>query len=327
MRALIIGGAGYIGSHVAREFLDQGHEVTVLDNLSSGTKENLCLDETFVQGDIRNADEVRAVMKRGFDGVVHLAAFKHVGQSMTDPEKFAVNNITGTINILNAMTEFGVKHMVFSSTAALFGEPQYLPLDEKHPNNPPNFYGFTKLEIERLMAWYDELKGLKYCALRYFNASGYDVKGRVTGLEQGTFNLIPVLMEVASGIRDHAQIFGTDYPTRDGSCIRDFIHVNDLATAHLLAMKHLMSGRPSEVFNLGTGNGTSVLEMLKLAREVTGHPIPAVMSPRRPGDSSSLYAAAAKAHEMLGWQPKHSDLKTILETTWKAYQKHTTPRG
>jgi UDP-glucose 4-epimerase len=326
MKALIIGGAGYIGSHVAREFLDQGHQVTVLDNLSSGTKENLFPDETFVQGDIRNADEVRAVMRQGFDGVVHLAAFKHVGESMTEPEKFAVNNISGTINILNAMTEFGVKHMVFSSTAALFGEPQYVPLDEKHPNNPPNFYGFTKLEIERLMGWYDQLKGLKYCALRYFNASGYDVKGRITGLENGTFNLIPILMEVASGMRKQAQIFGTDYPTRDGSCIRDFIHVNDLATAHVLAMEHLMAGHPSEVFNLGTGNGSSVLEMLKLAREVTGHPIPAVMSPRRAGDSSSLYAAAAKAQKILGWQPKHSDLKTIMETTWKVYQKHTSAK-
>jgi len=323
MNIMVIGGAGYIGSHVAREFLDQGHDVTVFDDMSSGVEENIFPEETFVQGDIRMSDDIESAMAaKPFDGVVHLAAFKHVGVSMDQPDTFAVNNISGTINVLNAMLKHGVKHIVFSSSASVFGEPKYLPLDEKHTTNPESFYGFTKLEIERMMYWYDRLKSIRYASLRYFNASGYDVKGRITGIEQITTNLIPVLMEVAVGKRPKAQIFGTDYNTRDGSCIRDFIHVNDLATAHVMAMNHMVKHDESQIFNMGTANGTSVLEILELTRKITGKPIDAEMTDRRPGDPSSLYAASDKIRSILGWEARHSDLETIIDTTWKVYRSH-----
>ena len=261
-------------------------------------------------------------MATGIDGVVHLAAFKHVGLSMERPEDFAVNNLSGTINVLGAMLEHDVRRIVFSSSASVFGEPNYLPLDEDHGTNPESFYGFTKLEMERLMEWYDRLRGVRYASLRYFNAAGYDVAGRVTGIEQITTNLIPVLMEVAVGKRSKVQIFGTDYDTRDGSCIRDFIHVNDLATAHVSAMDYMAEHDQSHVFNLGTALGTSVLEVLELTREITGKEIPAEMTDRRPGDPSNLYAESEKIQQVLSWKAKHSDLKTIIETTWKVYQKH-----
>ena len=322
MKVLVIGGAGYIGSHVAREFLDQGHEVTVFDNLYSGVEENLFDEAVFIKGDIRNADEINSAMSGGIDGVIHLAAHKHVAESMSNPGKFAVNNICGGINVLNSMVANGVANIVFSSTATVFGEPEYLPLDEKHFNDPKNFYGFTKLEIERTMAWYDQLKGLKYASLRYFNASGYDYKERIKGIEKDTSNLIPILMEVASGQRDKIKIFGTDYDTKDGSCIRDFIHVNDLATAHVSALEYLIKEKTSQVFNLGTENGSSVLEILELARKVTGHEIPAEMVDRRYGDPSKLVAGSGKIREMLSWRPQHSDLDTIVESTWKVYQHH-----
>ncbi len=323
MKVLVIGGAGYIGSHVAREFLDQGHEVTVFDDMSSGVEENIFPDERFIPGDIRMADQIESAMEgEGFDGVIHLAAYKHVAVSMEHPDQFAVNNISGTINVLNAMLKHGVKHIVFSSSASVFGEPKYLPLDEDHPTNPESFYGFTKLEIERLMYWYDRLKNIRYASLRYFNASGYDVKGRVTGIERITTNLIPVLMEVAVGKREKAQIFGTDYDTRDGSCIRDFIHVNDLATAHVKSLEYMIEHDESQIYNLGTANGTSVLEILDLTRKVTGKPIPADFTDRRPGDPSALYASSDKIKKLLGWEAQHSDLKTIIETTWNVYRKH-----
>lgn len=322
MKILVIGGAGYIGSHVAREFLDQGHEVTVFDNMYSGVEENIFEDEVFINGDIRNYDEINAVMRSGFDGVVHLAAHKHVAESMSNPCKFALNNICGGINVLNAMVENGVNNIVFSSTATVFGEPEYLPLDEQHVNDPKNFYGFTKLEIERTMAWYDQLKGLKYASLRYFNASGYDHKERIKGIERETSNLIPILMEVASGQRERIKIYGTDYDTPDGSCVRDFIHVNDLATAHVLALEYLKNEQQSQVFNLGTEKGSSVLEILALARKVTGHEIPADLVERRYGDPSKLVAASAKIRKVLGWNPQFSDLNTIVESTWKVYQHH-----
>ncbi len=322
MNILVIGGAGYIGSHVAREFLDQGHQVTVFDDMSSGVEENIFPEEVFVKGDIRKADEISSAMSEGIEGIVHLAAFKHVGLSMEEPGSFAVNNISGTIHVLNAMIEHGVRNIVFSSSAGVFGEPTYLPLDEQHSTNPESFYGYTKLEMERLMDWYDKLKGIRYSALRYFNASGYDVQGRVTGIEQITTNLIPVLMEVAVGKRPQVQIFGTDYDTKDGSCIRDFIHVSDLATAHVSAMNHLVTHDQSNIFNLGTAQGTSVLEVLELTREITGKEIPAEFTDRRPGDPSQLYAESKKIESTLDWKAQHSDLKTIIETTWNVYKKH-----
>jgi len=320
MNVLVVGGAGYIGSHVALEFLDRGHQVTVFDNLSSGTKDNLFENAKFVLGDICNPDDLnRLFASEKFDGVIHLAAMKAVGLSMTKPQIYSTNNISGTLNLLNAMCEAKVSNFVFSSSASIFGEPQYLPIDENHPKDPQSYYGFTKLEIERFLGWYDRLKGIKYASLRYFNASGYDTQGRVTGLEAVTTNLLPVVMEVAVGKRETLEVFGDDYDTPDGSCIRDYIHVTDLADAHVTSMEKLLADKKSMLFNMGTANGMSVLEMLKLSREITGREIPAKIVARRPGDPSNLVASSAHIGDVLGWKPQFSDVQTIIESTWKVY--------
>ncbi len=283
MKVFIIGGAGYIGSHVARAMLDKGFEVTVYDNMSSGTKENIFPEEAFIEGDILNYQTLADAMA-GHDAVIHLAALKAAGESMEKPEKYSVNNISGTINILNACSVCGIKRIVFSSSAAVYGEPIYIPIDEKHPTNPENYYGFTKLEIERILAWYDRLKGIKFAALRYFNAAGYDPQGRIRGLEKNPANLIPVIMEVAMGKRKNLFIFGDDYPTPDGTGVRDYIHVSDLSTAHILALEYIEREDRSITVNLGSERGLSVKEILEEARRVSGRPIPAVISARRPGD-------------------------------------------
>jgi UDP-glucose 4-epimerase len=321
MNILIIGGAGYIGSHVAREFLDRAHAVTVFDNLSSGLRENIFPDETCIIGDILNYGQLLGAMKGGFDALIHLAAFKAAGESMIAPEKYSVNNISGTINILNAAVEAGVKYIVFSSSAAVYGEPRYLPIDEKHPTNPENYYGFTKLEIERIMSWYDRLKGLRYAALRYFNAAGYDPKGRISGLERNPANLLPVVMEAATGIRKEVQVFGTDYDTPDGTCIRDYIHVSDLAAGHVAALEYIAAKNTSLTVNLGSETGVSVLEMIETARKVTGVNIPATMSGRRHGDPAKLTSSAGFAKQILGWQAHYSDVETLIASTWDAYRR------
>ena len=323
MNVLIIGGAGYIGSHVAREFLDRGHKVTVFDDLSSGLRENLFTETAFVQGTILDYPALLAVCQghTAFDAVVHLAAFKAVGESMQKPEKYSLNNISGTINILNAMSESGIKHIIFSSSATVFGKPQYLPIDEKHPLNPENYYGFTKLEIERLMEWYDRLKAIRFASLRYFNAAGYDVKGRITGLEQNPANLIPVIMEVAVGIRRELPIFGNDYETRDGTCVRDYIHVSDLAAAHSSALDYISKNDKSLTVNLGSETGTTVLEILEAARRITGRPIPSSVTGRRSGDAADLTASSKLARELLNWKADHSGIDTIIQSTWEVYKK------
>lgn len=322
MKILVIGGAGYIGSHVVREFLDHGYTVTVLDNLSSGTRQNLFGEAAFVHGDIMHPVRLREVMSEGFDGCVHLAALKAAGESMVSPEQYAEMNIAGTINILNAALSAEMPNMIFSSSAAIFGSPQYLPIDEDHPKNPENFYGFTKLEIEKLMEWYDRLKGLKYASIRYFNAAGYDVQGRINGLEMNPENLLPIVMETASGLRKGMSIFGDDYPTRDGTCIRDYVHVNDLAAAHVSAFEHINEMKQSISVNLGSETGVTVSEMIQRAREMTGMPIPAAAAERRPGDPAELVASSAKAKELLGWEPRHSDLDTLIDSTWQVYCKN-----
>ena len=319
MRILVIGGAGYIGSHVVKDLLANGHEVTVFDNMSSGHQCNLFPAAAFAEGDITVPEDLYEIMKRGFDGVVHLAAKKAVGESMENPQKYAVNNLSGTINILNAMADNNIKYLVFSSSAAVYGMPQYLPIDEKHPTEPINFYGFTKLDIERLMAWYDRLKGIKYIALRYFNAAGYDESGDICGLDTAPQNLLPIIMEAATGKRDKLKIFGNDYSTPDGTCIRDYIHVADLASAHTAAFKYLAQTNRSEILNLGTENGTSVLEMLYTAEKVIGRPIPFEFAPRRPGDPDKLTASAQKARNLLNWNATHSDIGNIIRSTWAVY--------
>ena len=320
MNILIVGGAGYIGSHVARAFLDKGHSVTVFDNLSSGSRGNLFPEAAFVEGDIRNERQLSDCLAAGFDAFVHLAAFKAAGESMLIPEKYSVNNISGTLTLLNAATAAGVKFVVFSSSAAVYGEPQYLPIDERHPCEPENYYGFTKLEIERFLRWYDRLKGLRFAALRYFNAAGYDVAGRISGLERNPANLLPVVMEVACGMRSRLEIFGNDYDTPDGTCIRDYVHVSDLADAHVRALDYLVKNGVSLTVNLGSESGISVMTMVEKAREVTGMPIPTLIRPRREGDAANLVASSTAAAKLLGWKARYSDAETLLSSTWKVYK-------
>lgn len=320
MKVLLVGGAGYIGSHVALEMMEAGHDVVVYDNLSSGTKGNLFEGERFIEGDIMDPGSLGKAMAEGFDGVVHLAAFKAAGESMVDPGKYARNNICGTINLINAMCDAHVPRIVFSSSAAVYGEPEYLPVDEKHPTRPENFYGFTKLEIERILDWYDRLKGLRYTALRYFNAAGYDVRGRAKGLENNPANLLPVIMEVAAGMRPQMRIFGDDYPTKDGTGVRDYVHVSDLAIAHVAAMERMANGGGSLVVNLGSEDGLSVYEILETARRLSGKAIPALVEGRRPGDPARLVASSALAAETLGWKTRYSDVETLVGTSWNAYK-------
>ena len=319
MKVLFIGGAGYIGSHVVKEMMKAGHSVTVFDNLSSGLRQNLFPQNDFIHGDILIPSEIEAAFEKGFDGFVHLAAFKAAGESMVNPEKYSVNNLTGTINIMNAALKYGCKKMIFSSSAATFGSPQYLPMDENHPQNPENYYGFTKLEIERIMDWYDQLKGFRFAALRYFNAAGYDPEGEITGLEQNPANLLPRIMEVAMGMKPGLKVFGDDYDTRDGTCIRDYVHVTDLARAHVMALDYISKNDKSLKVNLGTETGTTVLELLNASRRITGKEIPSENVERRPVDPACLYANYNFAKETLGWEPKFSDVDTLVETTWKAY--------
>ncbi len=319
MRVLVIGGAGYIGAHVVKALLGAAHEVTVFDNLSSGQLGNLFPEAGFMAGDIRHSDDINAAFAQGYDACIHLAAFKAVGESMDKPEKYAVNNLSGTINIINAACAHGCKRMVFSSTAAVFGSPVYIPIDEQHPTNPESFYGFTKLEIERLLDWYGRLKGLRYAALRYFNAAGYHPDGSITGLERNPQNLLPIVMEVACLWREELQIFGNDYDTPDGTCVRDYVHVADLAEAHVLALQYISEQDRSLTVNLGSETGVSVTQMVEAARRITGKPIPARYVGRRAGDASSLYATSARARELLGWKPRFSDADSLISTTWKIY--------
>lgn len=327
MKVLVIGGAGYIGSHVVKELMKKNHKVTVFDNLSSGLRQNLFPENNFIYGNILIKEDLDKAFEQGFDAFIHLAAFKAAGESMIEPEKYSVNNLTGTINIMNSAVKHGCKKMIFSSSAAVFGSPQYLPIDEKHPKNPENYYGFTKLNIEEIMAWYDKIRGLKFAALRYFNAAGYDVEGFPYGLEQNPANLLPVIMETACGMRERMKVFGTDYDTRDGTCIRDYVHVSDLADAHVRALEYISEKNESLTVNLGSETGVSVKEMLETARKITGKEIKADFVERRAGDPANLVATSAYAREKLGWKPRFSDINTLLDSTWKAYLKNGKNNG
>lgn len=316
---MVTGGAGYIGSHVVLDLCEVGNEVIVLDDLSTGNREAVDSRAEFIQGSTLNNEDLAKALN-GVEAVVHLAAFKAAGESMIEPEKYSNNNISGTILLLNAMIDHDVDKFIFSSTAAVYGYPQYLPLDENHPVEPINYYGFTKLEIERILKWYSELKGLKFAALRYFNAAGYDPKGRITSLEKNPENLLPIVMEVASGIRDKMQVFGNDYDTPDGTGVRDYIHVSDLASAHVKAIEYL-NHNDSIIVNLATGDSHSVLDVINLTKEISGQEITYEVVARRPGDPAELYAGTTMAFDQLGWKAKYSDLETLLETTWKVYMK------
>jgi UDP-glucose 4-epimerase len=327
MRILIIGGAGYIGSHTAYEFIENGHEVTIFDNLLTGWEENIPPQATFIKGDILNTEDLKNVFSSivprssSFDAVVHFAAFKNAGESMTKPEKYSVTNLIGTLNLLNAMCDAGVKNIVFSSSSATYGEPQYLPMNEAHPQQPMSYYGFTKLEVERYLDWYSQLKGIRFAALRYFNAAGYDVKGRVRGLEKNPANLLPIVLEVANGTRASMVVNGNDYPTHDGTCVRDYIHVNDLATAHVAAVDYITRTGENLKCNLATGVGYSILDVISMTEEITGKKVPFTFVGRREGDPSTVYATSTIAEEKLGWKAVHSDLRTLLASMWDVYKK------
>ncbi len=318
MKVLVTGGAGYIGSHVVLDLVEAGHNIVIFDDMSLGCLENIHKEVEFIEGSTLNERMLDEVLAKNIDAVVHLAAFKAAGESMVDPGKYSRNNLNGTTNLLNAMIKHDVKTFVFSSTAAVYGYPEYLTVDEAHPLKPINYYGFTKLVIEQKLEWYRQLKGLKYAALRYFNAAGYDVEGRIHGLEKSPQNLLPIVMEVAKGERSSMDVFGDDYDTKDGTGVRDYIHVNDLASAHIKALGYLQEN-DSLTVNLATGEGYSVMDVIKEAENVTGKQISHNIVERRPGDPAELIATSKAAGELLDWEAQYSDLNTILKSMWNVY--------
>ncbi len=315
-KILVIGGAGYIGSHVVKALLHENFAVTVYDNLSTGQVCNLFEKAEFVKGDILDSQHLEKTMAQGFDAVIHLAAKKAVGESMENPQLYSQNNISGSVNIFNAMLNTGIKNIVFSSTSAVYGMPKYLPLDENHPLNPMSFYGYTKMAIEQVMNWYSKIKDFNYIALRYFNAVGYAADGSIRSKEKNPQNLLPLIMETITGQREILHVFGNDYDTPDGTCVRDYIHVEDLADAHVLAIKKLLSNGDSQIINLGTEKGTSVLEIIKSVERVSGKKVNYDFAPRRAGDPANVIATSAKAAEVLGWHAKYTDIDEIVKTVW-----------
>lgn len=315
-KILVIGGAGYIGSHVVKALLHENFAVTVYDNLSTGQVCNLFEKAEFVKGDILDSQHLEKTMAQGFDAVIHLAAKKAVGESMENPQLYSQNNISGSINIFNAMLNTGIKNIVFSSTSAVYGMPKYLPLDENHPLNPMSFYGYTKMAIEQVMNWYSKIKDFNYIALRYFNAVGYAADGSIRSKEKNPQNLLPLIMETITGQREILHVFGNDYDTPDGTCVRDYIHVEDLADAHVLAIKKLLSNGDSQIINLGTEKGTSVLEIIKSVERVSGKKVNYDFAPRRAGDPANVIATSAKAAKVLGWHAKYTDIDEIVKTVW-----------
>ncbi len=312
---LIVGGAGYIGSHVNKFVTIKGYDTIVLDNLSKGHREFVKWGE-FIQGDLGNTKLLERIFEEyGVDTVMHFAAFTDVGESMKDPHLYYNNNVKNTLNLLNAMIDAGVPNFVFSSTAAVYGNPLELPIDEEHPLDPINPYGRSKLMVERILMDYSDSYDFNYVSLRYFNAGGADPDGEIGEWHEPETHFIPKVLEVAAGKRSHVDIYGTDYPTRDGTCIRDYIHVMDIADAHWRALEYLENGE-SNVFNLGNGDGFSVLEIIETCMEVTGKTIKVREGERRPGDPPKLISDSKKAYKFLGWKPKFDELRDIIETAW-----------
>jgi UDP-glucose-4-epimerase GalE len=324
MRVLVTGGAGYVGSHSAKLLAESGHDVTVVDNLAEGHRAAVG-KLPLVVADLLDRERVTALIgDQRIEAVMHFAAFAYVGVSVTEPAKYYHNNIVGTLALLDAMRAGGVNRIVFSSTCATYGNPLRVPITEDHPQNPISPYGFTKLAIEHALADYSRAYNLGYAALRYFNASGAAADGTIGEDHDPETHLIPLVLQVALGQRAHAEIFGTDYPTPDGTCIRDYIHVDDLATAHLAALEKLKPGDQLKL-NLGTGRGASVSQVIDHCREVTGHQIPTREGPRRPGDPPELVADPSAAKRALGWDAKYKDVRSIIETAWRWHSKH--PHG
>jgi UDP-glucose 4-epimerase len=317
LKVLVVGGAGYIGSHMVKLLLERGHDVVVVDNLSSGDRDAV-LGGLFVEADLADAAALERVFTaHRFDGVMHFASYIQVRESVREPAKYYRNNVANTLNLLDAMHRHGARNFIFSSSAAIFGEPEYVPIDEEHPPRPINPYGASKLMVEHMLADFDRAYGLRSACLRYFNAAGADPEGRIGERHEPETHLIPLVLQVASGRRPRIEIYGDDYPTADGTCIRDYIHVVDLCEAHLLALNRLAAGAPSAQFNLGNGNGFSVAEVIAAAERVTGTPIARVVAKRRPGDSASLVAESRSARDALNWRPRFDALETIIEHAWK----------
>ena len=319
-KILVVGGAGYIGSHTVRLLLDQGYDVTVVDNLSKGHRHNVPAERLYELNLADTGALTELMREKGTEAVVHFAAFIAVGESMKEPAKYFSNNVCGSLSLLDAMVHAGVKHIVFSSTAAVYGNPHASPILEDFPIQPVNAYGESKVMVETLLRWFDEIHHLTSVCLRYFNASGADPEGRLGEEHEPETHLIPLLFRaVISG--KPVTVFGKDYPTSDGTCIRDYIHVNDLAQAHILALEYLIAGGGSEKFNVGTGEGHTVLEVIRAVEEVTGKKVPYEVGPRREGDPPALVAGSDKLRRTLGWKPQYADLRVIVQHAWNFAQR------
>ncbi|MED3563249.1 UDP-glucose 4-epimerase GalE [Bacillus xiapuensis] len=326
MSILVLGGAGYIGSHAVYQLIDQNYEVSVIDNLQTGHRDAVHPKANFYEGDIRDRAFIRSVFeKENIEGILHFAANSLVGESMTEPLKYFDNNVYGTQIVLEMMKEFGVKHIVFSSTAAVYGEQKVIPITESAVKIPSNTYGETKLTMEKMMSWCEKAFELKFVSLRYFNVAGAREDGQIGEDHNPETHLIPVVLEAALGKRPAVTVFGEDYDTKDGTCVRDYIHVEDLIAAHLLALKYLKNGGESNVFNLGSSQGFSVKEIIETAKEVTGIDLPVVMGERRSGDPSTLIASSEKAKQVLGWNPSRTSIREIIRDAWNWHQYH--PNG
>lgn len=325
MKVLVTGGAGYIGSHVVELLLKRGYEVVVFDNLVAGHRAAVHPAATFIEGDLLDQAQVNAVVNSGgFGGVFHFASHIQVGESMTKPFKHLRDNVAAIVNLLEAVTSKGIGRFILSSTANLYDQPQRIPINEDEPMIPGSVYGETKAYAERALYWMERIYGLRYCALRYFNAAGAHPDGHIGEDHRPETHLIPIVLQVALGQRENITIFGDDYPTEDGTAVRDYVHVMDLADAHILALEALADGR-SRVYNLGSGSGHSVLKVVETAREVTGHAIPVSVGPRRAGDLPALVADSSRIKQELGWQPQYDDLRVIVETAWLWHSTH--PHG
>jgi len=326
---LVVGGAGYIGSHTVKQLMAAGHDVVVLDNLVYGHKDILdsALKVEFIEGDIGDRPLLDQIfVTHNIAAVMHFAAYAYVGESVTAPAKYYQNNVVATLSLLDAMVAADVKNFVFSSTCASYGVPQTIPIPEDHPQNPINPYGATKLMVERILQDYGPAYGLNSIIFRYFNAAGADPGGQLGEDHNPETHLIPLTLQAALGLRDHIAIFGTDYPTEDGTCVRDYIHVCDLADAHILGVEQLLNGGKSDIFNLGNGKGFSVKEVIESARRVTGKEIKAVEQERRAGDPPALIGSAEKARTKLGWNPQYADIDTIMTHAWHWHQKRHHPK-
>lgn len=324
MKILVLGGAGYIGSHTVYELIDAGNEVVIIDNLETGHMKAVHAQAKFYKGDLRDRAFVDSVLdtEKNIDAVIHFAANSLVGESMVNPLKYYDNNLCGTKVMLESLVAHGIDKVVFSSTAATYGEPQSIPIVETDPTRPTNCYGETKLSMERMFYWTGVAHNLRFVSLRYFNACGAHISGQIGEDHNPETHLIPLILQAASGKRDHISIFGTDYDTVDGTCVRDYIHVTDLAQAHILAVRYLMDGNKSDIFNLGNGVGFTVRQVIDEARKVTGADIKVVEEGRRAGDPATLIASSDKAKSVLGWKPEYADLSKIIETAWKWHSKH-----